>query len=203
MRQKAAHLDVMLTVQEMVLSFALIGVLGGWAMGRVGSWFGSRTSRSREEDLNHRIRALEADLRVAQRKADEATAQMEAQRQELETLRGQMQSESSAIRDRDQELKKLRHHLAEECNKTQSLRHELTSKAEETIRARARVKEVETELGVARAGSDAVLAEVQRLAAERAELTSRLQSLQADGGGRGKSSATVTRLPVRDSVTEG
>lgn len=193
----------MLSVQEMALVFGLIGVLAGWAIGRMGSWFGNRSSRTREEDLNHRIRALEADLRVAHRNAEEAGAQAVQHRQETEALRAQMQNESSAIRDRDQELKKLRQHLADECSKTQGLRHELTSKTEETIRARARVKEIETELGVARAGSDAVLAEVQRLAAERAELTSRLQSLQADAAARGKPTASVTRLPVRDLVSEG
>jgi uncharacterized coiled-coil DUF342 family protein len=193
----------MLTVYEMILSFALIGVLGGWAMGRIGSWFGNRSSRTREEELNHRVRALEADLRVAQRKADEATAQAEQHRQELETLRGQMHTESSAIRERDEQLKKLRQELIDECTKTQGLRQELTSRAEETIRARAKVKEVETELGVARAGSDAVIEEVQRLAAERAELTGRLQTMQAELGGKGKSTATVTRLPLRDTVTEG
>lgn len=194
----------MSTVPEMLLSVGLIGVLGGWAIGRAGSWFGTRSSRSREEELNHRIRALEADLRIAQRKAEECAAQAEAQRQEIEALRSQMQSESSAIRDRDEQLRKLRQELAEECSKTQGLRHELTSRVEETIRARARVKEVETELSVARAGSDAVLAEVQRLAAERAELTQRLQALQTEVAAQGRPPpASVTRLPLRESVTEG
>lgn len=192
----------MLTVQEIFLSVGLIGVLAGWLMGRAGSWFGHHTSRTREEELNHRIRALEADLRVAQRKAEDATTQIEQQRQEVETLHAQTQTGSDTVRQREELVQKLRQSLVEECAKTQSLRQELTNRAEETVRARAKVKEVETELSVARAGSDAVLDQMNQLAAERAELTGKLQSLQSElTGGRGKQ-ATVTRLPVRDSASE-
>lgn len=187
----------------MALIFGLIGALCGWAMGRIGSWYGSRHYRSREEDLNHRVRAIEADLRVAQRNAEEATAQAEQRREELETLRSQMQIESSTTRERDEQLHKLRQALADECSKTQKLRQELTTRAEETLRAKVRVKEVETELGVARAGSDAVAAEVRRLAAERAELTRKIEALRAEIPLRGKPTASVTRLPVRDIVKEG
>lgn len=193
----------MLSVQEMALIAGLAGALCGWGLGRVGAWFGGRNARTREEDLNHRIRAVEADLRVAQRNAEETAAQAEQHRQELEALRAKVQNESSAIRERDGQLTKLRQALADECSKTQTLRHELTERVTETIHARARVKEVETELGVARAGSDAVAAEVKRLAAERADLTRRLEALQADAPSRPKPTASVTRLPVRDSVKEG
>lgn len=194
----------MLSIQEIALIVGLIGALCGWAMGRIGSWFGNRNSRSREEDLNHRVRALEADLRVAQRNAEEAAAQSEQQRQELETLRSQVKNESSAIRERDEQLHKLRQSLADECNKTQTLRQELTTRAEETLRAKVRAKEAETELSVARAGSDAVAAQVKRLAAERAELARKLEALQPEAPpARAKPTASVTRLPVRDVVKEG
>jgi chromosome segregation ATPase len=194
----------MSSVQEIALIAGLIGAMCGWVMGRVGSWFGNRKSRSREEDLNHRVRALEADLRVAQRNAEEAAAQSEQHRQELETLRLQVKNESSAIRERDEQLRKLRQSLADECNKTQSLRQELTMRAEETLRAKVRAKEAETELGVARAGSDAVAAQVKRLVAEREELARRLEALQPEApAARAKPTASVTRLPVREIVKEG
>ena len=60
-----------------------------------------------------------------------------------------------------------------------------------------RVKDAETELSVARAGSDAVLDQIQRLAAEREELTGRLRALQAEVTGRPRG-PKVTRLPLRD-----
>jgi chromosome segregation ATPase len=186
----------MLTIQELVLIFALIGVLGGWAMGRIGAWAGDRREGRRPDEVNHRIRALEADLRVAQRKAEEAEIAIERNREETEALRAQAQGHAAILAGKDAELELMQKRLADECAKTQNLRQELTTRAEETIRASVRVKEAETELSVARAGSDAVLEQIHRLAAEREELTGRLRALQAEVTGR--ATGKVTRLPVRD-----
>jgi chromosome segregation ATPase len=186
----------MLTIQEIVLIFAVIGVLGGWAVGRVGAWLtGKGRGEARSEDTNHRIRALEADLRVAQRKAEEAELALERHREESDKLRQEMGAKSDDVTQRDAEIERLRKQLADECTKTQALRSELVNRAEETIRASVRVKDAETELSVARAGSDAVLDQIQRLAAEREELTGRLQQLQMEMTGR---APKVTRLPLRD-----
>lgn len=183
----------MLTIPEIILIFALIGVLGGWAMGRIGNRLGK--GRGASEDVNHRIRALEADLRVAQRKAEEAELAIERGREEAEALRAQARADAQTIADRDRDLEQLQKSLGDECAKTQKLRQELTSRAEETIRASVRVKEAETELSVARAGSDAVLDQIRQLAAEREELTGRLKALQAEAAVR---PSKVTRLPLRD-----
>jgi predicted nucleic acid-binding Zn-ribbon protein len=191
----------MLTIQEIILIFALIGVLGGWAMGRIGARFGKRQKDEVRsgggEGVYHRIRALEADLRVAQRKAEEAELAVERQREETDALRRDLQASAAALVERDEEVRRLRQGLSDECSKTQSLRLELTNRAEETIRASVRVKDAETELSVARAGSDQVLDQIQRLAAEREELTGRLRALQAEVAGRPRQ-PKVTRLPLRD-----
>jgi chromosome segregation ATPase len=188
----------MLTLEEIILIFALIGVLGGWAMGRLGSWFSGRVSGApRDNDVNHRIHALQADLRVAQRKAEEAELALERNREESEAARREGQTKTEELAQRYREIEQLRESLAAECAKTQGLRHELTNRAEETIRAGVRVKDAETELSVARAGSDAVLDQIQRLAAEREELTGRLRALQAEVTSRTRG-PKVTRLPLRD-----
>jgi len=186
----------MLTIQELVLIFGLIGVLGGWAMGRIGTWFAARHGSARPQEVNHRIRALEADLRVAQRKAEEAELAIERSREETGQLQTQVQTGAAALLERDHEMEHLRKRLADECAKTQALREELVDRAEQTIRANVRVKEAETELSVARAGSEAVIEQVQQLAAEREELTGKLRVLQAEAASqpRGK----ITRLPLRD-----
>jgi hypothetical protein len=193
----------MLTIQEIVLIFALIGVLGGWALGRIGAWFGYRRSDSStgsrgEPGGQHRVRGLEADLRVAQRKAEEAELALEREREASGELRAELQRKSEQLAERDAELERVRQKLSDECTKTQGLRAELTNRAEETIRAGVRVRDAETELSVARAGSDAVLEQIQQLAAEREELTGRLRALQAEAAGRPPPAPKVTRLPVRD-----
>lgn len=186
----------MLTIQEIVLIFALIGVAGGWALGRVGSWITDRHAGRRPEDIDHRVRALEAELRVAQRKAEEAELAIERNREEVDALRTAAAASAANLAGKDEEIQRLGQRLASECNKTDQLRRELTDRAEETIRASVRAKEAETELSVMRAGSDAVLEQVHRLAAEREELTGRLRALQAERVGR--PAGKVTRLPLRD-----
>lgn len=189
----------MLTIQEIVLVFALIGVLGGWAVGRIGAWLGNRRAPIGAADAGaaHRVRALEADLRVAQRKAEEAELALEKHREESDALKARLAEVEQQLADRDGDTQSLRQKLADECSKTQKLRQELTDRAEETIRASVRVKDAETELSVARAGSDAVMDQIQRLAAEREELTGRLRALQSELTTRGVV-PKVTRLPLRD-----
>jgi len=184
----------MLTIQEIMLIFAAIGILGGWAVGRLVARLGSRSS-TRAVEGDHRIRALEADLRIAQRKAEEAELALELHREEFEALKREVETRAADLAGREQEIQRLQKSLSDECAKTQSLRGELVHRAEETVRAGVRAKDAETELSVVRAGSEAVLDQVQRLAAEREELTGRLHLLEMELTGR---NPKVTRLPSRD-----
>ncbi|MBM4195866.1 MAG: hypothetical protein FJ197_02025 [Gammaproteobacteria bacterium] len=183
------------TIQEIILVLALIGVVGVWVLGRFGKGF-SRSGRSAAA-TDQRIRGLEAELRVVQRKASEVELVLEHERETLESLRRDLSAANSGIGQRDDEIDRLRGHLTEECGKTQSLRQELADRAEETIRASVRVKDAETELSVVRAGSDAVLEQVQKLAAERAELTDRIEALESEVVAG--SPPRLTRLPVGDA----
>ena len=63
-----------------------------------------------------------------------------------------------------------------ESKKVNELRRELTARAEAKIRAEARAKAVETELSVMEAGSTAMQDEVERLAAEREDLSDQLMA---------------------------
>ena len=190
----------MFTIQEILLIFAVIGLLGGWAVGRVISWLGTRRGAEPAvagSKVQHRIRALEADLRVSLRKGEEAELALERNREETDTLRRDLQARADSLAESDREVQRLRQCLSEECAKTANLRLELTDRAEQTIRASVRVKDAETELSVARAGSDAVLDQIKRLAQEREELTGRLRALQAELTSVPRS-PKVTRLPLRD-----
>lgn len=189
----------MLTIQEILLIFAVIGLLGGWAVGRIVSWLSTRRGAAATVGPTgqHRIRGLEADLRVSQRKSAEAELALERTREESDALRRDLEARAAELAERDREIEQLRQNLRDECTKTANLRLELTDRAEQTIRASVRIKDAETELSVARAGSDAVLDQIQRLAAEREELTGRLRALQAEVTSVSRS-PKVTRLPLRD-----
>ena len=62
--------------------------------------------------------------------------------------------------------------------RTRELRQELQDRASETIRESVRAREAETELEVARAGSEAVLSEINRLQEERKDLTNTMRRLE-------------------------
>jgi len=181
-------------MEQILLAVAAIGVLGGWLAGRVAAWIGQRRS-DRVGKAAHHARSLEAELRVAQRKAEEAELALELHREEYEALRQRMAEQAAEHDAREGQLARLQKELAEECAKTQALRAELLARVEESVRASVRAKDAETELSVARAGADAVVEQVHRLAAERERLSQQLESLEMRLSGR---HPKVTPLPARD-----
>jgi chromosome segregation ATPase len=181
----------------LALGAVLIGVLAGWVLSRLAIRFSARpVPRTRDQELNHRIRALETDLRITQRKAEELAAKLEKEREDIVARRQELDSGLSQVKDRDEEIARLRKTLADECVKTQELRLALTDRAQETIRAQVRVKEVETELSVAHAGSTAVADEIRRLSSERDHLTERIQGLENEIAVR-NSGSNISPFPPR------
>jgi chromosome segregation ATPase len=182
----------------LALGALVIGVLAGWALARLVARVAPRPAagRTRDQELNHRIRSLETDLRITQRKAEELAAKLEKEREDVATRRQELESGLSNVKDRDEEITRLRKTLAEECAKTQELRLALTDHATETIRAQVRVKEVETELSVAHAGSTAVADEIRRLSSERDNLTDRIHALESEIAVR-NSGTNVSPFPPR------
>lgn len=178
-----------------------IGVLLGWAVARIATRFQGRPTKTRDQELNYRVRSLEADLRLAQRKAEELTTKLETERTEIATRRRELEAGESSLRERDQEIGHLKKTLADECNKTNSLRLELTERVTETIRAQVRLRDIETELSVTQAGSTAVADEIQRLAAERDQLTGQLKAVQQELSIRA-SGTNVSPFPTRDRVKD-
>lgn len=189
----------MLTLQEVLLILAFAAVVGVGVLLRLGARKRAEapSESGRHEDLNHRVRALEADLRIAQRKAQEAELAVERQREELDELRSTLKTREETLAEQKATLDEIEQQFAKECSKTQTLRKELTERATESVKATVRVKDAETELSVLKAGSDAVLDQMLQLAAEREELTGRIEAMKAESGNR--PIATVSRLPVRDS----
>jgi chromosome segregation ATPase len=179
----------------------LVGVLLGWAMARIAIRFSGRPTKTRDQELNYRVRALETDLRLAQRKAEELAAKLEAESADIAARRQELEAGENKLREREQEIVHLKKIISDECSKTNSLRLELTDRAQETIRAQVRLKEIETELSVTHAGSTAVADEIQRLAAERDELTGRLKAVQQELSVRA-SGSNVTAFPSRDRIKD-
>lgn len=148
-----------------------------------GKASGKHTVAAGNAESEHRIRALEADLRIAQKNTEELQAKVVSIQQELMLVNEESVVLRKTLERRDTELAEMKKVLTEECKKTVELRKELTGRAEETIRARVQIKNIETELDVAQAGSEVVAEQLQRLTEQREDLTDRLLALGADAVG--------------------
>jgi chromosome segregation ATPase len=168
-----------LTFVYMAAATAL-GFVAGALLAGIWRALGGRPGGKRVDELHHRVRALEADLRVAQRAADQARAEREGltaalaeASEELAVLRGQRGTH-------EEETRRLKTELQHECAKTARLRQELADRAEEMVRTHVQLRDVQNELGVSRVGSDVVMDQIAHLERERDDLNAMVEVLKRE-----------------------
>lgn len=150
----------------------------GWIAAKISSYFIRRSVYLETPDQHHQIRSLEASLRVAQKKADQSVGQFETISAEIDALREQHETTENLLQERAVKLGDLKQGMHDETAKVRALRVELVGRAEETIRAEYATRQMETELSVMHAGSEAMSDEVDRLAAEHETLSTRLDMFE-------------------------
>jgi chromosome segregation ATPase len=159
-------------------------LLVAFVAGCIVAWFAARLIHSSaaagKKSGDHDARALQAELRVVMKNSEKSFQELREKEKELVPLRVEVAKLRAAVNNREGRIEKMKHALTEECSKTSKLRESLAEHATETVRARARVREVETEMRVTEVGSEAVHDEMNRLAAETAELTGQLQRFHGD-----------------------
>ncbi len=164
------HNEMMMALSA--VSF-VVGSLLMWAISK------PRQKESASEDpRNHLIREMEADLRTIRRQSAECELALDAKTDEFDTAVTTMQELRANLTEREEELEKMKFDLKGSVYKTRELRTELQDRATETIREYVRAQEAETELEVARAGSEAVLSEISRLQEEQKNMTDTMRSLE-------------------------
>ncbi len=129
-------------------------------LGRVVS---DRLKKDQQDPRDHQIRAHEADLRLAERQANEQSTQASDKKAQLEDAVAQVKDLKATVQQADTEMRKLKEDLKTSLAKTVELRHELTDRAEQTIRGQVQLDDLKTELEVTKAGTDAVVDEINRL----------------------------------------
>jgi chromosome segregation ATPase len=156
-------------------------------------WQGSRGAGGSIDTLHHRIRGLEADLRVAQRAADDALNERRALTEQLDSTTAELAAlREEAVRHHDL-VHKLTAEMQHECRKTAQLRMELADRAEEMVRTHVQLRDVKTELDVTQVGSDVVIDQIERLTRERDDLNTLVESLRRE-------LATQSRDPQRSGL---
>ncbi|MBT8441573.1 MAG: hypothetical protein KJO76_04225 [Gammaproteobacteria bacterium] len=160
----------------MPLAIGAVAFIVGWALPRFAGVFGKRDAAPDTPSEHRHIRSLEASLRVAQKKAGELAEQFESTCVDFNALKEEHELLEADVVARERALDSAQQAVRDEAAKVRELRRELTDRAEAKIRAEAKAKDAETELSVLHAGSSAMKDEVDRLAAEREDLTNKLHA---------------------------
>ncbi len=132
----------------------LIAFLAGWAVAKVSGWIGRRLTTAERDPRDDRIRSLAADVRVAQTQAEKVRSQLEQKEKELTETQKLVLAREDTIAGQDSRIERLRADLKESILKTRELRAELTERAAEQTKSEVLLREVQTELAVARASTD-------------------------------------------------
>ncbi|HLT90717.1 MAG TPA: hypothetical protein VKZ85_07210 [Woeseiaceae bacterium] len=135
--------------------YLLLGAfIAGWLVAKVSGWIGRKLTTAERDPRDDRIRSLAAELRVAQTQTEKVRGQLDAKERELTETQKLLQARDEVIAGHESRIEKLRADLRESVLKTNELRAELTERATEQTRSEALLREVQTELSVARASSD-------------------------------------------------
>ncbi len=160
-------------LSDLLQRYLMIGVaafVAGYLVAMLGRVVSGRLKKTIQDPRDHRIRALEADVRLAERQANDHETHSKEARAQLKDAVEKIKGLKSTVQAADAEINKLKADLKTSCEKTVELRQELTDRAEQTIRGRAQLDDLKTELQVAKAGTDAVLDEINRLNQEGDDL---------------------------------
>jgi chromosome segregation ATPase len=185
-----------------VAAAAIAGFAAGALLSRFLGSFANRPMGKRADDLYHRIRGLEADLRVAQRSAEQARTEREALTSEATRSAAELAALQGKQSAQEELIKKLKMEVQHECGKTARLRQELADRAEEMVRTHVQLRDVQNELGVSQVGSDVVMDQITRLERERDDLNNMVETLRKEMAGRQRTSLVLGSSPGLDQGTD-
>jgi chromosome segregation ATPase len=165
-----------LSNDQLMMAVGAAGLIAGILLTRILSNT-DRKNATREDPRNHRIRELEADLRSVKRQLEESDEELNATNEEFKTSVATLQHLRSSMADRDAKIEELEKDVKGSVAKTRELRTELQDRAAERLHEQVRATQAETELEVTRAGSEAVMSEINRLQEERKHMTNTMKAL--------------------------
>ena len=163
---------------------AVAGFAAGAGLSRLLGSVANRPLGKRADDLHHRLPGLEADLRVAQRNADQVRAERDAAVADLAAKCVEHAAATDKVAAHEDLIRKLKAEDQHECAKTARLRQELADRAEEMVRTHVQLRDVQNELGVSQVGSDVVIDQIGRLERERDDLNAMVIALRKEVEGR-------------------
>ncbi len=145
-----------LETPEILIYVAAGSFLLGWTVAKIAAYLGNKFKARDRDPRDARILSLDAELRVAQGNAQKAEAKLEDELKALKEEKGHVAERDKEIESLTDTVTKLKSDLKESVIKTRELREELQERAAENIRSEVRIRDIETELSVARASTDLI-----------------------------------------------
>ena len=140
---------------ELILVIAGVFLLGCLLVAMV-SRSSSGSSSGKQDPRDGRIRALEAELRIAKSVGADSSTDLEKLQDELKETSVGLVRRDNVITDQQSKLKRVSTDLEKSVRKTRQLRSELADRATQSAQAEAKIRQVETELSVAQASTDMI-----------------------------------------------
>jgi len=128
----------------------------GWILASISNNLNARYRARKRDPRDDRIRALEAELRIAQSETSSSNNSLEKLEVDLKETTVGLERRDIVISDQQAKLEKISKDLKESVLMTRQLRAELADRATENVHAEAKIREVETELSVAQASTDMI-----------------------------------------------
>ena len=141
---------------EIILYVAAGSFLLGWVVAKVAAFLGNKFRARTRDPRDQRILSLDAELRVAHGNVEKTQAKLDQEAQALKEEQEHLAERDKTIESLTDTVTKLKTDLKESVIKTRELREELQDKAAENIRAEVKLRDIETELSVARASTDLI-----------------------------------------------
>jgi chromosome segregation ATPase len=145
-----------LDTPEILIYVAAGSFLLGWIVAKIAAYFGNKFKARDRDPRDARILSLDAELRVAQGNVKKAEAKLEEELKALKEVQENVAERDQEIENLTDTVTKLKSDLKDSVIKTRELRTELQEKAAENIRSEVRLRDIETELSVARASTDLI-----------------------------------------------
>lgn len=141
---------------EILIYVAAGAFLLGWVVAKIAAYFGNKFKARSRDPRDDRIRSMDAELRISKSSAEKAQEKLDEKSKALKDEKAQVEERDRIITEQADTITKLKSDLRESVMKTRELREELQERAAESIRSEVKLRDVETELSVARASTDLI-----------------------------------------------
>jgi len=141
-------------IPQNLLLLVVAAFLLGWLLASVSASLTARYKAKKRDQRDETIRSLEAELRVAQTELERHKSEADAQQRSLRDTTTDLHKRDTAITEQQTQIDRLGYDLRGSIKKTRELRAEVADRATQIVHAEVKIREVETELSLARASAD-------------------------------------------------